>query len=361
MPVVSVDNLVKKFPNPERRAAQPWVDAVDGVTFLVKDGEIFTLLGPSGCGKTTTLRCIAGLEKPTGGEIRIGDTVVFSDKVFVPPEKRNLGMVFQSYAIWPHMTVFDNVAYPLKVRHMERSGVKERVRKALELVKLEELENRPATQISGGQQQRVALARALVYEPSVILLDEPLSNLDAKLREYMRSELRELLQRLKMTTVYVTHDQIEALTISDTVGIMIQGKLLEVGSAKQIYHSPQHRLVAEFIGSANFIEGKVVDADRIETSIGMIQCAVPSEIGQGEVLMFIRPENITVSREKPPARTNVFEATVASSTFVGEHYDCVFSIQDQQIRANVQSAEGIDSGRKVFVHFDPQYCRLIKF
>ncbi|MCS7235891.1 MAG: ABC transporter ATP-binding protein, partial [Armatimonadota bacterium] len=212
------------------------VQAVDGVTLEAPEGQILTLLGPSGCGKTTTLRCLAGLERPDDGEIRFGDRVVFSRArgLFVPPEHRHIGMVFQSYAIWPHMTVFENVAYPLRVRRASPAEIRQRVYAALELVGLAALADRPAPYLSGGQQQRVALARALVYEPEVLLLDEPLSNLDAKVREQVREELRSLQRQLRITTVYVTHDQVEALSLSDVVAVMRDGRVLEVGSPRDL-------------------------------------------------------------------------------------------------------------------------------
>src|SRR5947208_4239144 len=221
-PVLEFRAVIKRFGT---------VNAVDGVNFAVQRGEIFTLLGPSGCGKTTTLRLVAGLEEPDGGEIYIDGKIVAAPQrgVFLPPEKRQLGMVFQSYAIWPHLTVFENVAFPLRVRRESTELIRQRVDHTLESVGLGGFADRGATQLSGGQQQRVALARALVYEPAVLLLDEPLSNLDAKLREQMRFELRALHESLNITTVYVTHDQEEALALSDRIGLMHEGTLLEVG------------------------------------------------------------------------------------------------------------------------------------
>jgi len=223
MPAVIVREVVKEFDRGSVRA-------VDRVGFEVQEGELLVLLGPSGCGKTTTLRMIAGLEEPDDGEIWLGDRLVSSAErnLFVPTEKRNIGMVFQSYAIWPHMTVFDNVAYPLRVRHVPRDVVRQKVNNTLELVGLQGLEGRSATQLSGGQQQRVALARAIVRRPRLLLLDEPLSNLDARLRERMRSELRDLQRTIGITTLYVTHDQIEALSMSDRVGVMSQGRIVQV-------------------------------------------------------------------------------------------------------------------------------------
>jgi iron(III) transport system ATP-binding protein len=239
------------------------VRAVDDVTLEAPEGKILTLLGPSGCGKTTTLRCLAGLERPDDGEIRFGSRVVFSraQGVFVPPEQRHIGMVFQSYAIWPHMTVFENVAYPLRVRRVNPGEIRKRVQAALELVGLAALADRPAPYLSGGQQQRVALARALVYEPEVLLLDEPLSNLDAKVREQVREELRALQRQLNITTVYVTHDQIEALALSDVVAVMRDGKVLEVGTPRDLYERPRTRFVAQFLGTTNLLPGKLAQVE----------------------------------------------------------------------------------------------------
>src|SRR6266850_2356355 len=237
-------------------AAGP-VRAVQGVSFTIQPGEFYTLLGASGCGKTTILRCVAGLEAPERGRIVVGDTVVYSsaERIAEPPHRRDIGMVFQSYAIWPHLSVFDNVAFPLvSGRHrFPRQAVREKTMRALRLVQLDSLADRPATFLSGGQQQRVALARALVAEPTVLLLDEPLSNLDAKLREQMRVELRAIQQRVGLTAVYVTHDQTEALAISDVIAVMSEGRLVEYGSPSEIYDRPKSRFAAEFIGAANVV------------------------------------------------------------------------------------------------------------
>jgi iron(III) transport system ATP-binding protein len=233
--------------------------AVAGVSFQVQPGEQLTLLGPSGCGKTTTLRAIAGLERPSGGAIRIGGTTVYSSaaRVDVPAEKRGLSMVFQSYAIWPHMSVFDNVAYGLRVRRVGAREIETKVREALALVQMAGFERRPASQLSGGQQQRVALARACVFSPEVLLFDEPLSNLDAKLRADMRIELRELQHRLGVTSVYVTHDLEEALAMSDHIVVMREGAIEQIGSPADIYNLPRNAFVADFVGSANLIRGRL--------------------------------------------------------------------------------------------------------
>src|SRR6201991_511806 len=238
------------------------VPAVRGVSFNVLPGEQLTLLGPSGCGKTTTLRAIAGLERPTSGAIRIAGRTVYSsaEGINIPAEKRGLSMVFQSYAIWPHMTVAENVAYGLKVRRRPSAEIDEGVRRALDLVQMSAFADRPASKLSGGQQQRVAVARAVAFSPSVLLFDEPLSNLDAKLRAEMRVELRELQRRLDITSLYVTHDQEEALAISDRVIVMNVGVIEQIGTPEQIYNQPKNRFVADFVGSANLIRGRVREA-----------------------------------------------------------------------------------------------------
>jgi ABC-type Fe3+/spermidine/putrescine transport system ATPase subunit len=249
--VLEFRGVVKRFQS---------VNAVDGVGFSVEAGEIFTLLGPSGCGKTTTLRLIAGLEEPDGGEILIQGQAVAAPAlgIFVPPEKRRLGMVFQSYAIWPHLTVFENVAFPLKVRRESAVEIRSRVLQALDTVGLDGFAERGSTQLSGGQQQRVALARALVYEPAILLLDEPLSNLDTKLREQMRVEIRALQRKLNLTVLYVTHDQAEAMTLSDRIAVVNRGRFEQVGSPADVYENPATLFVAEFLGRLVRLSGRIV-------------------------------------------------------------------------------------------------------
>src|SRR5215216_151755 len=283
--------------------------AVKGISFRVVAGEQLTLLGPSGCGKTTTLRAIAGLERPSSGAIRIGGAPVYAsaEGINIPAEKRGLSMVFQSYAIWPHMTVFENVAYGLRVRRKSRQEILTRVREALALVQMVPYENRPASALSGGQQQRVALARACVFQPSVLLFDEPLSNLDAKLRADMRIELRELQHRLGITSVYVTHDLEEALAMSDRIVVMRNGVVEQVGSPSEIYNLPSNTFVADFVGSANLIRGRHrpdLDADgmiALETTAGDVIFGTAADRAVSLHAVFsVRTVHLRLSLTPPP-------------------------------------------------------------
>src|SRR5688572_14008521 len=253
--MLKVDGLFTEYPNEKGQV----VKAAQDVSFTVDEGRLFTLLGPSGCGKTTTLRSIAGLERPRAGEIYVNDRVVYSSarNVFVAPNRRGFGMVFQSYAIWPHMNVFQNSAFPLEVgeKSYSRKDMRDKVMRVLRAVQLDHLADREATKLSGGQQQRLALARALVMEPALLLLDEPLSNLDAKLRERMRFELKRLQRELRITTVYVTHDQSEALALSHAIAVMSEGRIQQIGTAREIYERPVNAFVADFVGTTNFVEG----------------------------------------------------------------------------------------------------------
>src|ERR687885_785728 len=270
--MIRIQRLEKVFETP--RGA---IRAVDEVHLEVGAGEFLVLLGPSGCGKTTTLRCVAGLERPDGGSIVVAGRKVSGNGRFVPPHKRDIGMVFQSYAIWPHMSVFENVAFPLRVaRGIPGADIKRRVEEALATVQLAGYEGRMATQLSGGQQQRLALARALVRQPRVLLLDEPLSNLDAKLREHMRTEVRELQRALGITTLYVTHDQAEALSMSNRIAVMERGRIMQEGTPREIYQRPATRFVADFVGNANFLEATVLGRNELggmwlETAAGRLQ------------------------------------------------------------------------------------------
>ncbi len=338
MPSVTLHAVGRRFAD---------VAAVDGIDLAVQSAEFVTLLGPSGCGKTTTLRMIAGLERNDTGSIAIGDRVV-SDApagLFVPPDHRKLGMVFQSYAIWPHMTVFDNVAYPLSVRHVARPAIRDKVMKALALVEMERYADRPAPALSGGQQQRVAIARALVFEPEVLLLDEPLSNLDARLRAQMGDEFRALQRRLKITTIYVTHDQEEAMALSDRVVVMQKGRILQIGPPETVYRRPASRDVACFFGTPNLIDAKVTacrPADgeyvlSIESGSGRGDCRADQAFGVGEpVVVMVRPEDVALA-------ANGTAASAGQLTWTGKVVDGVFrgprrslSIETAKLRFNVE-------------------------
>jgi len=335
--------------------------AVDDISFEVEKGTFFTLLGPSGCGKSTTLRSIAGLEDPDAGTIRIADRLVFSstERIEVPPHKRDIGMVFQSYAIWPHMTVFENVALPLKAsrKGLSRSQIRERVLRALATVQMEGLEDRPAPHLSGGQQQRLALARALVKEPKVMLLDEPLSNLDAKLREQMRVELSEILKRLNITTLYVTHDQAEALAMSHRIAVMHRGRIIQTGTPREIYYRPNSKFVADFIGQCNFFQGEVKRLGQagepalVATPHGLFSCSISDNAKIGiRVLVCIRPENIRLLGE-PSHAPNVVEGEVTSVAFLGEYLDCLVGIgSEESIRLHLHPTHELRKGQKVYLH-----------
>jgi iron(III) transport system ATP-binding protein len=342
------------------------IAALDRVDLTIPANRIFTLLGPSGCGKTTLLRCIVGLEMPDAGEIAIGDEVVFSREknISVPPEKRGLGMVFQSYAIWPHMNVFDNVAYPLQTRNEPREEIAGKVAKTLHFVQLDGFENRPATKLSGGQQQRVALARALVAEPKVILFDEPLSNLDAKLREETRKELRRFLTELKITAVYVTHDRIEALSLSDTVAVMKSGRIVETGTPWEIYFDSDRRFVADFIGRANFIEGRVASVGEpytiIASAIGEIACKKKIDAPPGTaVTVCIRPEFIRVLPENPAEGQNIFRGKVESLVFVGDAYEGEIRVGKALLIFRIEPTTAVREGEEIALCFDPGHCSIL--
>ena len=339
------------------------VPAVRGVSFSVELGEQLTLLGPSGCGKTTTLRAIAGLEKPTGGEILIDGIPVYSSVrgVNVPAEKRGLSMVFQSYAIWPHMTVFDNVAYGLRVRKTSAADIKDKVARALGLVQMSDYAGRSASQLSGGQQQRVALARAFVFSPSVLLFDEPLSNLDAKLRADMRIELRDLQHRLGITSVYVTHDLEEALAMSDRIVVMRGGVIEQTGSPDEIYRLPSSAFVADFVGSANLIRGQhradlsTTETIALETKAGDIVhgMAYGRPVGT-EVEVSVRTVHLKLSLDRPSGAVNVWSARIEQTVFQGDFTQVHLAWGGQHLIARCAAMEPIDVGQEVFMTVEPK-------
>jgi iron(III) transport system ATP-binding protein len=336
------------------------VRAVEDVSFTVEEGRFFTLLGPSGCGKTTTLRCVAGLERPEAGTIRLDDVVLSGPGRFMPTYARDIGMVFQSYAIWPHMSVFDNVAFPLRVTEHPPSKAETRrmVEDALALVGLEGLEERPAPQLSGGQQQRLALARALVRRPKILLLDEPLSNLDAKLRERMRIELRQLQRRLGITTIYVTHDQGEALFLSHRIAVMQAGKIVQEGAPRDLYRAPASGFVADFVGEATFLPGEVT-AGGIRALGGTVTCALADGLAPGDKgLLVLRPENIVV-RAKPAGAPNEFAGTLRVAAFLGDRLDCLVEIGDLLVRARAHPTTQLRRDQQVWVEFPIEHCTAI--
>ena len=361
MPGVTVKNATKMFDK---------FVAVDHISFEVKNGEMMTLLGPSGCGKTTTLRMIAGLEKQTGGEIWVGDTCVSSVErnIWIPPEKRGMGMVFQSYAVWPHMTVAQNVAFPLKVRKTPRAVVKEKVTKTLDLVGLGGLEDRPATLLSGGQQQRVALARALVFEPKVLLLDEPLSNLDAKLRDLMRVELRALQRRIGITALFVTHDQSEAMVLSDRLALMNKGKIEQLASPIEIYEKPASKFVVDFIGRVNFLFASVVDTfqDRCTVKVtkagGMkIDCTPQEKLAKGdEAILAIRPQEIRVLYSTETAKANSWKGVVRHASYMGDHMEYMIMVDNEELFVVTLPDLRLSEGDQVFVEIEPAFLKVWK-
>ncbi|MBI3078514.1 MAG: ABC transporter ATP-binding protein [Deltaproteobacteria bacterium] len=364
--MLEVRGLAKRFVGPEGS-----VQAVADVSFRVPRGTLFTLLGPSGCGKTTTLRCVAGLERPEAGEIVLHGAAPsllasVERRITVPANRRPIGMVFQSYAIWPHMTVFENVAYPLRIKRTPQAEMRRRVMEVLEVVGLASLRDRGATQLSGGQQQRVALARALVREPQLLLLDEPLSNLDAKLREQMRAELRALQRRLGITTLYVTHDQVEALAISDTIAVMDRGRILAQGTPREIYHRPGNEFVADFVGLMNVIEGRL-DPERreglrrVSTPLGPLYVPEGEGIEPGAaVKVLVRPENLHLTRGEPPEGPNVWKGEVVELSFLGEAQDCVVAVGPIRLRARIHPLQALRVGEAVHVRVAEEGCALVR-
>ena len=340
MSEVRIEHVFKRFGD---------VTAVNDFDLTVKDGEFVSLLGPSGCGKTTSLRMIAGFERATEGEIYIGDHCVSSStkNTFVPPEKRDIGMVFQSYAVWPHMTVTENVAYPLKIQKVPKEERAARVAEMLKMVHLDEYASRYPHQLSGGQQQRVALARALVMRPGLLLLDEPLSNLDAKLRESMRFEISSIQKELGITVIYVTHDQSEAMTMSDRVVVMSRGVIQQIGTPYDIYRNPANKMVADFIGLVNFVEGEV-QGDRVYISGTGVSFPNTSGV-TGSATIAVRPENITMSRT-----SGTIEGTLVHRFYLGDAVDYRVQCKHHVIRVIVKGAElkEFTDGEKVYLDFD---------
>ena len=350
--------------------------AVQDVSFALEPGEFFTLLGPSGCGKTTTLRCIAGLETPTTGRIAVGDRTLYDadQRVNVPASDRRLGMVFQSYAIWPHMSVFKNASFPLEVmprrERPAKAEIARRVREALRATELTAFEKRSATAMSGGQQQRLALARGLVINPQLLLLDEPLSNLDAKLRDTMRFELKRLQHEYGITMVYVTHDQTEALTLSSRIAVMNKGRIVQIGNPREIYENPRSRFVADFVGVTTFLDGAIgsVTGQELQLtvpgfgSVVVRGSGIPSDLPLthgGLLSASVRPEWVTLSEGRTDSGPNRWDGVVVARAFVGESVEHVVRVGDLELRNRSNPAQSIPEDTPVQVSVDPARIAVV--
>jgi len=340
--------------------------AVDGIDFVIPHGSFTTLLGPSGCGKTTTLRMLAGFERPTAGKIFIGNRIVADGDrtgAFVPPQKRGLGVVFQSYALWPHMTVFEQIAYPLRVKRVRRADIRKRVAAALETVRLSASAQKFPGQLSGGQQQRVALARALVTDPEVLLLDEPLSNLDAELRAEMRDELADLYNRISVTTIYVTHDQSEALALSTQVLVMRQGRIAERGSPQEIYDRPTTSYGAEFVGASNCLPGTLSRTGDNRGIVGVSNgrefvVDIDSRVSPGAVDIIVKPEDVKVRRNGAPAQ-NGLSGTILHSAYLGLHSELLIECEGVALRAFSPKRDQFAVGEKVTVELPSEALHVV--
>lgn len=359
MAFIEIQNLYKCFKA---------VVAVNRINLEINQGEMLTLLGPSGCGKTTTLRCVAGLEKPEGGDIVIDGKPMLSAG-FVQPSRRGIGMVFQNYAVWPHMKVYNNIVYGLKLQKLSRQKMKDKAQRVLEMVGLAGLEDRYPSQLSGGQQQRVALARALVGNPKVLLLDEPLSNLDAKLREELRFEIKSLVRRMGITSVYVTHDQAEAMVISDRIAVMNSGNVVQLGTAQEIYKNPANKFVADFIGTMNFISGEVVDVIQgtetvyVKTAFSeKMRCTATDRsdtIGQ-TVYASIRPEDVEIITEPGGDMKNRFTGKIAHRAYLGNFLFFFVNINDTMLRVQVPHHLPHTEGQELDVYLNPEKCMILQ-
>jgi iron(III) transport system ATP-binding protein len=360
MATVSLQGLTKKFTG---------LAAVEDLRLEIKDGEFVSLLGPSGCGKTTTLRLVAGFLEPDAGEIRVNDKIISSAAVLIPPERRNMSMIFQSYAVWPHMTVFQNVAYGLKFKKLTSREIEERTERLLCVVHLEALKARYPAELSGGQQQRVALARALVVEPQILLLDEPLSNLDANLREEMRFEIRRLHEEFGITTIYVTHDQGEAMVASDRIVVMNKGKIIQSGTPQEILDHPKTRFVAEFIGKTNILPGRAEPGQKVFLGQGLrLNVAGAGGIAAaGETFVCIRPHNVVLTENQAEARAlsdrgyNLFTGVIQRRIYFGDAIDYVIDMAPHAVhlRAVAPPAQHYEKGQAVFALARPEHCVVV--
>jgi iron(III) transport system ATP-binding protein len=353
---IQIERVTKRFGS---------VTAVRELTLEIRDREFVTLLGPSGCGKTTLLRLIAGFMTPDEGSIRVGSRTLSTPSAVVPPERRGMGMVFQNYAVWPHKTVYQNVAFGLEVRKVSRADAQARVSRVLELVNLGGLEGRFPSELSGGQQQRVALARSLVVEPDILLLDEPLSNLDAKLRERMRWELKELQRRTGITFVYVTHDQSEAMALSDRIAVMHGGEIMQLGAPRLVYTRPANKTVADFMGLVNLLPARVVRSAGDDSVVAVggehpIPVALPPGSAAGQtVQVAVRPESLRLTSASAAGTPGVVPGKIAEVTFLGNIIDCHVTLDDgTRIRVQIDSGKVLEVGQPVGVEFDSRQASV---
>ena len=334
--------------------------AVADVSLRIEHGQLVCLLGPSGCGKTTTLRLLAGFIEPSAGEIVVGGKVLSSPARTVPPEGRNMSMIFQSYALWPHMTVAENVAYGLKIRKLDRATIDAKLSAILSTARLEALADRYPGELSGGQQQRVSLARALVVEPETLLLDEPLSNLDANLREEMRFEIRRLHDQYRYTTVYVTHDQSEAMTTADLIAVMNHGKVEQLGPPEEIYARPRSEFVARFIGGSNILRGPALDATRVSVAGTPLGTTGRTLQAGRPVTLSVRQHEVTIAPEKPQSADNHLHAVVVRQVFLGSVRDYTVALDDgTELRVTAPPDRDIAPGQSVWLHLPAQRCRAL--
>jgi iron(III) transport system ATP-binding protein len=361
MATVSLRALTKKFTG---------AAAVDALDLEIADGEFVALLGPSGCGKTTTLRLIAGFLQPDAGEIRVADEVVSSPSLLVPPERRSMSMIFQSYAVWPHMTVFQNVSYGLKFKKMSRHEIDSKVIKLLHVVHLDLLKDRYPSELSGGQQQRVALARALVVEPRILLMDEPLSNLDANLREEMRFEIRRLHEEFGITTVYVTHDQAEAMATSDRIAVMNGGRMVQAGRPAEIFDHPRTRFVAQFVGKANILAGRFDGESRMQIDGGGAVRVTRNQdqaLTSGEASLCLRPHHIVLTADQSEAEAlarqdyNLFSGVIQRRIYFGESADYSVDLAPHPFSLRVVGTPSrlYDKGQRIFALAQPEHCIVV--
>jgi iron(III) transport system ATP-binding protein len=333
---------------------------VDNVSMLIEHGSLVCLLGPSGCGKTTTLRLIAGFIEPSAGEIRVGDRTVSTPERTLPPERRNMSMIFQSYALWPHMTVAENITYGLKLRKIDPDTTRKKLDAILATTRLAALADRYPGELSGGQQQRVALARALIVEPETLLLDEPLSNLDANLREEMRFEVRRLHDEYRYTTVYVTHDQAEAMTTADVIAVMNAGRIEQAGSPEDIYDRPRSEFVARFIGMSNVVRGKALDANHISLAgVPLHVTGEPLKAG-AETAVSIRQHQIELLAKEPAGKDNVLAVKVVRQVFLGSSRDYMVEIADgTPLRVVTAPAQNVPPGAAIWIRLPAERCRAL--